>query len=494
MARACRLEVDDVQRVIDAGSLEVDWVAQEWSDVNLSDQRLNRRLVVTARSLAGSPLSPINEACEDWASTQAAYRLFNNPKASPQAILAPHTEATAKRMALHGGPVLSLQDTVFQSFGQHPNTRGLGPIGKSNSADEHGLVMHNALAVTTSGLPLGVLSQRIWARREVPEEGYQEKIERLQRTPIEEKESSKWLEGLHDTVAHTPPGVQVITVADRESDCFEFIAEAQELNAPYLIRARTDRELVAEDSEACASLLEALVDAPVLGTMRVHIPGNGKRKARTARVELRSAAVTIRPPPRRGRAKALASTEAVSVNVLAVTEARPPKDGEALHWVLLTSLPVRTFTQAVEKVEWYALRWTIETWHKVMKSGCKVEDCRLETGERLARYLALFSVIAVRLMYVTHLARVNPEAPATAVFSREALEALQLRLGQRAVAPESMTLREAVRGIGRLGGHLGRKGDGEPGMTVLWRGWMRLHEDIEILRAYKRRLAGFDSS
>jgi hypothetical protein len=151
-------------------------------------------LIKTAEQLASSPGSPINEACEDWASTQAAYRLFDNGKASPQAILAPHIQATGKRMLAVGGPVLVMQDTVFFSYGHHPKTKGIGPIGNSNSDHERGLIMHNALAFTPAGVPLGLLSQKIWSRREAPDEGYQETIERLQCTPIEEKESSKWLQ------------------------------------------------------------------------------------------------------------------------------------------------------------------------------------------------------------------------------------------------------------------------------------------------------------
>ncbi len=191
MPRRLQLEYPDVQAVIGAGALEVDWVTQEFGGADLSDKRLDRRLIRTAQQLAGSPTAPINEACGDWASTQAAYRLFDNPKASAQAILKPHADATIERMVAHGGPVLAIQDTVFFSYGQHPKTRGLGPIGKSNSAGDRGLIMHNALAFTTSGVPLGVLSQQIWARQAVPEEGHQEKIERLQCTAIEEKESSK---------------------------------------------------------------------------------------------------------------------------------------------------------------------------------------------------------------------------------------------------------------------------------------------------------------
>ena len=480
--------------MIEAGTREVDWVAQEFAGADLSDKRLDRRLIKTAELLAASPGAPINEACGDWASTQAAYRLFDNHKASAQAILTPHTNETVQRMAACGGPVLVLQEPVFFSYGKHPKTQGLGPIGKSNSAGERGLIMHNALAFTTSGVPLGLLSQCICARQDVQEEGYQEKIVRLQCTAIEEKESSKWLLALRETVARTPPGVKVITVADRESDFFEFITQAQEHRALFLIRARTDRKLVPEDSDCSANLLEAITDAPVLGALTVQIPGNGKRKARTASVEVRMAQVRLKPPQRRGQAKASGSTEPLTVNVVAATENDPPPGSEPISWVLLTNLPVKDFAGAAEKVQWYGKRWGIETWHKVLKSGCKVEDCLLEKAERLKPYLTLFSIIGVRLMHVTYLARVQPETPATEVFSAEEVEALHVRVHKRLSPPQPPTLRDAVRMIGRLGGHLGRKGDGEPGVTVLWRGWMSLYETVEALRAHKQALGLSDSS
>jgi hypothetical protein len=451
-------------------------------------------LIKTAQHLARSPVSPINEACGDWASTQAAYRLFDNPQATPEAILEPHIRQTLKRLADQEGPVLVVQDTVFFSYGTHPKTRGLGPIGKSNCAEDRGLIMHNALAFTSSGVPLGLLSQRIWARQEVPEEGYVEKILRLQCTAIEEKETSKWLLGLRQTLERAPPKVNLVTVADRESDFFEFITQAQEHRAHFLIRACRDRQLVPEDSEGYASMLEALGGTAVLGTLEVQIPSNGRRKARTASVRVRVTQVTIKPPHRRGHAKASGSMEPVSVNLVAATEDLPPAGIEALSWVLLTNLSVKDFQAAAEKVQWYGQRWGIETWHKVLKSGCKVEECLLETAERLQRYLTLFSIIGVRLMRVAHLARARPEAPATEMFSMEEVEALHIRINKTLPPPDPPTLREAVRMIGRLGGHLGRKCDGEPGLTVLWRGWMRLYEDVEILRAHKQALGLVDSS
>jgi hypothetical protein len=470
---------------MDAGTESVEWVRQEFARADLRDKRLDRRLVKTAEQLAKSPASPINEACGNWASTQAAYRLFNNPKASPAGILRPHWEATASRMAGCGGPVLVMQDTVFFSYGSHVKTRGLGSIGKSNAAHDRGLIMHNALAFTTSGVPLGIVSQNIWARGEIPEEDYQEKIERLQVTPIEEKESSKWLVALNETVERAPTGVPIVTVADRESDFFEFLTEAKELRAKYLIRARTDRKLVPEDSEGCARMLDALSDAPALGTMTVEVPSNGSRKARTANIEVRVAQVMIQAPQRRGaRAKASGSSDPVAVTLIGATEQSVPAGSDSISWVLLTNLPVKDFESATEKVRWYGKRWGIEIWHKVLKSGCKVEDCLLEEAERLKRYLTLFSIIGVRLMHVAYLARAHPDLPATEVFSAVEVQVLHLRV-TKALPPtdESLTLREIVRMLGKLGGHLGRKGDGEPGVLILWRGWMRLYESVEMLHS-----------
>ncbi|MGA2187940.1 MAG: IS4 family transposase [Steroidobacteraceae bacterium] len=468
-----------------AGTESVEWVAQEFARADLRDKRLDRRLLKTAQQLAKSPSSPINEACGTWASTQAAYRLFNNPKAGPAGILQPHWEATAARIAGCGEAVLVMQDTVFFAYGSHVKTRGLGSIGKSNAAHERGLIMHNALAFTTKGVPLGILSQSIWARREIPEEDYQEKIERLQVTAIEEKESSKWLVALKETVERAPADVPVVTVADRESDFFEFLTHAKELRAKYLIRARTDRKLVPEDSEGCVRMLDALSDAPVLGSMTIEVPGNGSRKARTACIEVRVAQVMIQAPHRRGaQAKASGSSEAVAVTLIGATEQSPPAGSDSISWVLLTNLPVKDFESATEKVQWYGKRWGIEIWHKVLKSGCKVEDCLLEEAERLKRYLTLFSIIGVRLMHVAYLARAHPDLPATEVFSAVEVQVLHLRV-TKALPPadQSPTLREIVRMLGKLGGHLGRKGDGEPGVLILWRGWMRLYESVEMLHS-----------
>lgn len=484
-----RDEDPEVQSIMESGMASVDWVGPEFSGVRLGDTRLDKRLVKTAALLAKSPGAPINEACRTWAETQGAYRLFDNPKVQTEAILMPHVKATAERIEGIDGPVLVVQDTVFFSYGQHPKTRGLGPIGKSNATHDRGLVAHNALAFTTSGVPLGILSQQIWARDEVAEdEGRQEKIERLQVTPIEEKESFKWLKAQRETHERIRARGKLITVADRESDLWEFLTEAKEARQHFLIRSRVDRKLVPEDSECQEKLVEALAGAPLLGTKTVNVPGNGRRKARTAEVEVRVAEVTFKAPPRRGEAKASASTEPLTVTAIQALEARPREGEEALAWVLLTDLKVSDFDGASEKIDWYGKRFGIETWHKVLKSGCEVEECMLEHADRLKPYLALFSIVGVRLMHVAYLARVQPDLPATAVFSNEEIEALHVRVKKTLTPKTPPTLRDMARMIGNLGGHLGRKCDKEPGMTVFWRGWMRMYEDVVVLANHREIL------
>ena len=486
-ARNVVCEDAEVQCIVGSGIASTEWVRHEFSGIRLGDERLDKRLIKTAELLAKSPRSPINEACRTWADTKAAYRLFDNPKTQVQAILAPHIEATRRRVEQIEGWVLCIQDTVFVSYGKHPHTKGLGPIGTSNASHERGLIMHNAVAFTSSGVPLGILSQQIWAREEVSEkEEAQEKSGRLQVTPIDEKESFKWIQGLRETHERVAGKAELITVADRESDIWEFLTEAKEAGRHFLVRARVDRQLVPEENECCEKMIEALADAPLLGSKTVEIPGNGKRKARTAEVQVRVEQLALKAPRRLGRAKASASKEPITVTAISVLEGQAPAGEEAIAWVLLTDLRVTNFDSACEKIDWYGKRFGIEMWHKVLKSGCQVEDCLLEHAERLRRYLTLFSIIGVRLMHVAYLAREQPDLPAAEVLSAEEIEAVYVQTDKTLIPATPPTLRDVVRRIGSLGGHLGRKGDKEPGMIAFWRGWTAMYRTVIALRNYRR--------
>lgn len=485
------IQYEDVEHVINDNTKGVSWVAQEFAGVDLGDRRLNARLLKTAAAIGSSPTLPINGACGgNWAETKASYRLFDNGKARPASILKPHVDATVRRMVACCDTVLVIQDTCFISYAKHPNVVGIGPIGSDYRGC--GLIMHTGLAITQTGVPLGVLSQRIWARKDIPDETKLEKVKRVMNTALEEKESAKWTEALRRTKERTPPGVKAVTIADRESDFCEFIAaaNAKQSRSFFIIRAVRDRILVTDDNEF-DNISEALINAPLADTIQVEITGNQKRQARTATVEIRYTTVTFASPRRRGEAKITAAIEPLTVTALSAVETSPPPDTEPISWVLLTNLGVTSAESAVEKVRWYSKRAVIETWHRTLKSGFRVEKCMLETKERLERYLTLTSIIATRLMHITYIARVMPDLPATAVLTEEQWRTLHI-LATKTRPPEipEMNIRQAVREIGAMGGHLGRKGDGEPGMMAMWRGMLRLEAASNMLQVIEGMFPG----
>ena len=444
------------------------WCREELGTVDLGDQRLNQRLLETAIQLSAQPQAPINQACADWAATKASYRLFQNAKVSGGKILKPHQEQTQERMR-HYALVLALQDSSYLDYTAHPKTQGLGPIG---TPQQHltGLVLHDTLVTTPQGLPLGVLTHTVWARD--PEAAVLSAYERRKR-PIEEKESYKWLTALRATVTLTPPGVQVVTVCDREADVYELFVEAQQLQTGLLVRATQDRSVL----EAEMGHLWAQVEATaVQGQLQVHVPPQDGAAARDALVTVQSTTVTLRPPWR-PQDEAHPPLPKITLDVVLVREKAPPDDVTPLEWLLLTNVPVPNFTQAVERVKWYRCRWHIEVYFKVLKSGCNIEACRLGTAERLKRFIALTSVIAWRLYWMTHISRHMPDAPCTVVLVDYEWHALYAKIYHTTTLPaQPPTVRQALHWLARLGGFLDRKGDGEPGITAIWRGWQRLQD------------------
>jgi transposase Tn5 family protein len=369
-------------------------------------------------------------------------------------------------MAVHP-LVVAIQDTTFLNYTHHPATAGLGPIG----GGQRGLVMHSTLAVTPDALPLGVLEQQIWARPD-PETG----AKRTKQRPIHLKESHKWLTALRGSVTMTPSDIRLITVADREADIFEFLAEAEDLQAEYVIRAAQDRGLKGE-----VELLWAyMTRQAVIGSVTVEVPRRGNRPARTAELSVRVAHVTLQPPQRSADDPGV-WLEPLEVWALWLHEDRPPEGVEALDWLLLTNVAIETWQDATERIGWYCLRPLIESWHKILKSGCTIEDYRLESAKRLKPYLTLLSIIAWRLFWLTHINRHVPDAACTTILADHEWKALYTAIHRRVMLPATPpTVREAIRWIAQLGGFLGRKGDGEPGITTLWRGWSRLTDMADL--------------
>jgi hypothetical protein len=443
------------------------WAEEEFAAVALQDVRLNRRCQVLASVLEQQPMVPINQACEDWADTKAAYRFMDNPKVSPAAIVAPHCERTVERMKAHA-VVLAVQDTTFFNYTAHPQTEGLGEIGKKEQ-QQRGFGMHTTLAVTPHGLPLGLLTQTFFTRpvgepAHTPNE--------LHRLPIEEKESYRWLEALEQTLILTPKPVQVVTVCDREADIYELFALTAKRQASLLVRASADRCLA---DNKVKHLWEKVERHRPVGKLTVEITGNQQRPARQATVSLRFCQVTLKPP---ARPRAQDKLPPVTLIAILVREEHPPADiAEPIEWLLLTNTAVPSLKEAEQVVGWYCCRWQIEVYHKVLKSGCAVEASRLQTADRLQNYIALMSVVAWRLHWLTYINRCDPNRPCTVVLTTPEWQALYLRIHKTLTFPKKPpTVHQVIRWIAQLGGFLGRKADGEPGITVIWRGWQRLQD------------------
>jgi hypothetical protein len=368
--------------------------------------------------------------------------------------------------------VLVTQDTTTLNYSTHAHTQGLGPIG-TDSEKVRGLMVHDTLAITTRGTPLGLLDVQCWAR-----DGIGSRHQRYHK-PIEDKESWTWVESYQavSAVQKRCRKTCLIVVADREADIHEVFTEHLQTphGAQLLIRAERSRNRqVLEPDHAHEPLWQALAQQPIIGMREILVPPNEKRAARQAHLAVRTRPVTLRPPHR--------SPHLTPVAVWAVLaeELEPPTGVEPLEWMLLTTVPVKTKDDAFQRLQWYARRWGIEVFHRILKSGCRVEARQLENVHRLRNCLAIDLVVAWRIYYLTLLGEHTPEVPCTVYFTDSEWRALVTFVTKTKTPPAvPPSLNQAVRLLGMLGGHLGRTGDGHPGTEVLWRGMARL-ADIEL--------------
>lgn len=439
-------------------------MTEEIAGTELPDVRLEERLVLMVKRLAAQPEASIPQAMGSWTDTKAAYRFLDSSRVSPEAIRAGHVQSCVERVASQS-TVLMVQDTTTLDFTHHPATKGLGYL---DSPRLRGLVMHTCLACTVEGVPLGILAQDIWVR----DPDNLGKSEDRRKRRFGDKESAKWVKSLRTAVSVVPDSIETVTVADTEADVFDLFAAQRPANAQLLIRATHNRRVEGE----IRYLWEMVEASPVRGQTSVELEATEKREARTAKCSVRFQTVTVRPP--RHPSPGSRHLKPVTLQAVLVREEGPPEGTEPLCWLLLTTLVVETLADALRCANWYSLRWLVERYHLVLKSGCRVERLQLETAERIKRAVAVYSLVAWRLLWLTYEARKSPEASCEYALQTHEWQALYCATHKTSTPPpEPPTLRQAVRWIAQLGGFLGRKGDGEPGVIVLWRGLRRL-EDI----------------
>jgi hypothetical protein len=447
------------------------WAAEELKTADLGDKRRNQRLIKIVEDLSAMPIASVTQAARDEAAVQGIYEFWGNVRVESNEILAAHRDSTLARVETEE-IVLAVQDTTELDFSSQHKTQGLGALSKK---DAQGLKVHSVLCVSSLGVPLGVLHQKVWAR----EKNRRTSGHADRKRAIEQKESHRWLESLELTQQWIPQDKKVVTVADREADIYELLALPRREGSEFLIRACHPRGVkqTATDLEI-ESLQRAIAQTAACGELTLELQRTPKRKSRTATLTVRFTSLELQPPLHHPQRSGL---KPVRVQVVWAVEEVPPSGEKAISWLLLTTLPVTDFEQVTECLRWYSYRWLIERYHYTLKSGCRLEQLQLETADRLERALATYAIVAWRLLWLTYEARRHPSESIEGILPPHYWIALYCHIHQTTVLPkEPPTLSECVRWIARLGGFLGRKSDGEPGVKTLWLGLQRVHDMASI--------------
>ena len=439
-----------------------DYEKQCLSKCNFGDKRLTARALYIQDHLRikyGQPLSKVFNNASDLKRT---YEFLANSKTSFQLVVEPSHHQTAnyvKNLPI----ILSVGDTSFLDYKKIKLKREeYGPIGNGGN----GLILHTSLGVDPNcGQPLGILWQKVW-KREKQELG---KKKDSRKRPFEEKESYKWVEAIKKVpevleIAAPISSQKVIHIFDREGDISEVFESVQNLhNCGVLVRATHNRSLKDEEDY----LWDYMKKQPLQFTKEIQLPPTEKRKERTALLEIRFGLVNLKSPQR------LKETDSFNVYAVYAQEIHPPSGEEPLSWLLLTTEVVETKQIANMILRWYSYRWLIEEYHKILKSGCKVESYRLG-GNSMEVLLGFLTTISADLLRMTYLHRNQPQSPADQILTPVQIKVLKAKSLSTKKATSVETIQEAIEAIAWLGGYLEHRRKTPIGITVLWRGWLEL--------------------
>lgn len=460
---------------MDAVILDVEtWAECEFGRCELGDRRRNKRMVHYARQAAARPDSGTPDQAETWGDLQAVYRLFDCDDVEPQAILAPHCQHT-RESCRPGDVKLIINDTTELNFTSHKAARGLGSVG--GGGQQRGFHVHSGLMLDAVTEEIDGLAGQEFFHRPFPGKKRGAKNTR-RRDP--NRESAIWGK-LIDRIGPPPTNVKWLHVCDRGADDYEVMLRALNQSCGFVIRAAKLNRKVLTLEGVEQTLDELLGSLSSQDVRNIAVRATEKQPARTARCELRFGEILL-PKPRVINAwiREHLPAEPLRLSVVELREVNPPKGAQPIRWVLYTTEIVSTIQDANRVIHYYELRWTIEDFHKCYKTGSAIESRAYETSERLERVAAFSSVIAVRLLRMRTAAKKTPDRPATEVAPQSWITVLKII--RRIPAAKELTIREFVRALAGLGGHVGRKCDGEPGWITLWRG----HEKLQLmLRGYQ---------
>lgn len=453
-----------------------DWVIAETTASNFNDERLNKRYQKLLSRFASSPNKSIPGTFKSWGETISAYRFFNNQRVSVENILSPHQLATLARIKQES-VVLIPQDTSEIDFSKRQAIAGMGYLGDQAS---QGFYIHPSIAITPTKQCLGIVDFQGWTRAELGTRSTRKKRN------LEEKESYCWIKAYEaaNQIALAAPETAIISIADREGDIYELLEKMpSETNKAYwLVRCGQQGRLVMNLEQGEASRLgEAVKQTAPIGEIAFTLP-SGKtyhrhrsnrqpRQERRVQQVVRMQTVALKPPKRQGK-----KLNPISIQVIHCEEINPPGEGDKIEWLLLTSYPIQDIKTAFEVIGWYLCRWQIELFFKILKSGCTIEELQFSTYQATLNCVALYAIIAWRILYLTMLGRSHPDLPCDAVFESHEWQSVYAVSTKKLIPKDPPPLDSIIRMIAKLGGFLGRKSDGYPGVKVMWIGMQRMKD------------------
>lgn len=450
------------------------WLDKELSSCTFKDERIGKRFKTVCEQLWSGIGNSIPLACQDWANTKAAYRFFSNERVTENQILQGHFQSTKERFLAANGYILVLQDTTEFSYERdepeligatHIIPNGKDVLGKNRRITKCGILMHASLAVTTEGLPLGIASIKFWTRKKF--KGTNELKKRINptRMPIEKKESYRWLENMKRSTRLLNDPDRCIHIGDRENDIYEFFCLSQKVGTHFIVRTCVDR--LAGDGDH--TIADEMKEIRIKGLHQVQVRDK-KGNISEALLEIKYKRIKVLPPIAKSK-----KYPELYLTVIHAEERGTPKNREKIVWKLITDLPITSRKEAIEKLNWYAMRWKIETFHKILKSGCKAEDSKLRTAERLTKLISIFCILSWRIFWMTMINRCCSKAS-----PKFALTDIEIKILDQVVKDNnSKELSHYLIKIARLGGYLNRASDPPPGNIIMWRGLARLI-DIQL--------------
>jgi hypothetical protein len=466
-------------------------VMAEFDTLLMPDKRLAQRLRLFIDQARSNPSVSLPQMMQDAAQLEGAYRLINNRRVTPEAILAPHTRSTCERA--EALDVVVLHDAT-EIETQYADAEEVGHLKTGKAGYRAHLSVAVGVQPGQAPRPLGVVSLEADFRGSAPEYNRVKKSKSgWQTARCTDKAYLRWERGIEASSKALSGSTSVIHVADREADSYPLFHKVLELGDGLVVRVRCDRraravtdeeDLFADDWTSLSEIafdmegsfertvpLSKRGDKAAPASKKRHPP----REARGAQLHYSAKQVELRRP----HYQPAALPESLHLWMVRVWEPTPPAGEKAVEWMLLTTEPCKTPAEIMRVVDLYRSRWLIEDFFKVLKTICKLEERQFESRHALLNILAVFLPIAVHLLWVRACARDSPEVPATEVFSPLQLEVLT-RLSPRKM-PDHPTAMQAIWVLAGFGGHIAN--NGWPGPQVLARAFIRLVEAVATWQA-----------